>query len=54
MHILWTYLKPHARLACLALLLAAISQVLALVDPIIFGKIIDGYAVHPATRPMPS
>ncbi len=47
MHILWSYLKPHSRLAWLALLLAAISQVLALVDPIIFGKIIDGYAVHP-------
>lgn len=42
MHILWSYLKPHSRLAWLALLLAAISQVLALVDPIIFGKIIDG------------
>ena len=50
MHILWTYLKPHARLAWLALLLAAISQVLALVDPIIFGKIIDGYAVHPGDK----
>ena len=50
MHILWTYLKPHARLAWLALALAAISQVLALVDPIIFGKIIDGYAVHPGDK----
>ena len=50
MHILWTYLKPHWRLAWLALLLAAISQVLALVDPIIFGKIIDGYAVHPGDK----
>ena len=42
MRILWTYLKPHWRLGLLALLLAGISQVLALVDPIIFGKIIDG------------
>ena len=50
MHILWTYLRPHAKLAWLALLLAAISQVLALVDPIIFGKIIDGYAVHPGDK----
>jgi ATP-binding cassette subfamily B protein len=48
MHILWTYLRPHRALAALALLLAAISQVLALVDPIIFGRIIDGYAIgHP-------
>ncbi|WP_159915811.1 ABC transporter ATP-binding protein [Pantoea sp. 18069] len=50
MHILWNYLKPHARLAWLALLLAAISQVLALVDPIIFGKIIDGYAINPGDK----
>ena len=50
MHILWTYLRPHSKLALLALVLAAISQVLALVDPIIFGKIIDGYAVHPGNK----
>lgn len=50
MHILWTYLRPHAKLAWLALLLAAISQVLALVDPIIFGKIIDGYAIQPGDK----
>jgi len=50
MHILWTYLRPHYRLALLALLLAAISQVLALVDPIIFGKIIDGYAINPGDK----
>src|SRR5690554_3998021 len=46
MHILWAYLRPHGWLAALALLLAGISQVLALVDPIIFGKIIDGYAIN--------
>lgn len=46
MFILWEYLRPHGRLAALALLLAAISQVLALVDPIIFGKIIDEYAIQ--------
>ena len=45
MHILWTYLRPHWRLCLLALLLACVSQVLALVDPIIFGKIIDDYAI---------
>lgn len=47
MHILWTYLRPHARLAWLALTLAAAGQVLALMDPIIFGQIIDRYAIHP-------
>ena len=31
MHILWTYLRPHGKLALLALLLAAVSQVLALI-----------------------
>ena len=50
MHILWTYLRPHWRLAALALLLATISQVLALVDPIIFGKIVDEYAIHRAGK----
>lgn len=45
MHILWTYLRPHWRLGLLALLLACASQVLALVDPIIFGTIIDDYAI---------
>ncbi|TWO69435.1 ABC transporter ATP-binding protein [Caenimonas sedimenti] len=42
--LLGRYLKPQRKLAALALLLAAASQVLALVDPIIFGWIIDGYA----------
>ncbi len=50
MHLLWTYLRPHRRLAALALLLAAISQILALVDPIIFGRIIDEYAIGRAGR----
>ncbi len=45
MRILWTYLRPHWRLALLALALAAASQVLGLVDPIIFGMIIDDYAI---------
>lgn len=47
MRILWTYLRPHAGLIVLALFLAALSQVLLLVDPIIFGKIIDDYALNP-------
>ena len=41
MHTLWKYLKPQWRLALVAMGLAAASQVLALVDPIIFGKLID-------------
>jgi ATP-binding cassette subfamily B protein len=44
MRILWRYLSPHRGLIAVSLLLAGIAQVLALVDPIIFGWIIDRYA----------
>jgi ATP-binding cassette subfamily B protein len=47
MHILWEYLRPHKALILLSLLLAAIAQMLSLIDPIIFGKIIDDYASNP-------
>lgn len=50
MRVLWTYLKPHRGLVLLALVLAAASQVLALIDPIIFGRIIDEYAVNRAGK----
>lgn len=43
MKILWQYLKPHTGLVTISLLLAALAQVLSMVDPIIFGKIIDTY-----------
>ncbi len=46
MRILWTYLKPYRRLIFLSLLLAAAAQLLNLIDPIIFGKIIDDYALQ--------
>ena len=49
MRVLWNYLKPHRGLVILSLLLAGASQVLALFDPIIFGKIIDAYATPPFT-----
>ena len=51
MRTLFAYLRPHRGLAALALLLAGISQVLALVDPIIFGQIIDGYTIQPDDVP---
>jgi len=50
MKIIWRYLKPFKGLLFLAMALAAISQVLELIDPIIFGKIIDLYAVNPDGR----
>src|SRR5690606_26477542 len=49
MRVLWNYLQPHRGLVFLSLLLAGISQVLALYDPVIFGKIIDQYATPPFT-----
>jgi ABC-type multidrug transport system, ATPase and permease components len=51
MHTLWKYLKPQRPLILFALLLATLAQLLTLVDPIIFGKIIDDYATTPAGRP---
>ncbi len=51
MRTLWKYLKPQWRLALLALGLATTAQVLALVDPIIFGKLIDEVATQRGERP---
>lgn len=47
MKILWKYLKPQKWLIVAALTLATISQLLSLIDPLIFGKIIDDYAIQP-------
>lgn len=49
MKILMHYMKPYKWLVLLALLLAAINQTFSLFDPMIFGKIIDHFANHPAT-----
>ena len=46
MKILWKYFKVQRGWVFLALLLAAIAQLLSLIDPIIFGKIIDDYAMN--------
>jgi ATP-binding cassette, subfamily B, bacterial len=50
MKLLWKYLQPHKALIFFSLLLAAAAQLLNLVDPIIFGKIIDDYASAPGNR----
>jgi ATP-binding cassette subfamily B protein len=50
MKIIWTYLKPFRNWLWLAMGLAAVAQVLQLFDPIIFGKIIDQFAVNPGAR----
>jgi ATP-binding cassette subfamily B protein len=46
MKILWTYLQPYRWLILLSLALAGAAQLLSLVDPIIFGMIIDDYALR--------
>jgi ATP-binding cassette subfamily B protein len=48
--LLWRYLRPHRALIFLSLLLAAVAQALTLVDPLIFGKLIDDYANAQGTR----
>ncbi|MBP7147157.1 MAG: ABC transporter ATP-binding protein [Acidobacteria bacterium] len=50
MHIVWRYLFGQRWLIALSLALAGAGQVLALVDPLIFGKIVDEYVVHPGAR----
>ncbi|MFZ0282037.1 MAG: ABC transporter ATP-binding protein, partial [Bacteroidales bacterium] len=50
MKIIWKYLKPQQWLVVLSLALAGASQLLSLVDPLIFGKIIDDYAIKPGNR----
>ncbi|HSC52924.1 MAG TPA: ABC transporter ATP-binding protein [Phnomibacter sp.] len=46
MKILWHYLKPFRSTVLLALFLAAINQSFSLMDPWIFGKMIDKFANH--------
>lgn len=50
MKLFWKYLKPYSWYIALVLTLAGIAQILALYDPIIFGRIIDEYALNPAER----
>lgn len=49
MRALWTYLRPSRGWVLLSLLLATASQLLALYDPILLGRIIDRYATPPYT-----
>lgn len=51
MAILWKYLRPFRGWLLLAMALATAAQVLGLLDPVIFGRIIDRFAVNPAGRP---
>ena len=51
MRILWKYLKPQQMLIFYSLLAAGVAQLLSLIDPVIFGKIIDDYANNPNRLP---
>lgn len=46
MKILFKYLRPHRLLIALSLALAAAAQLLSLLDPVIFGRIIDDYSTN--------
>jgi ATP-binding cassette subfamily B protein len=50
MTILWKYLRPYKWLAVLSMLLAAVAQAFTFLDPVIFGKILDNYALKPDSR----
>ena len=47
MKILFKYIRPYRLLVLLAFVLAAINQTFSLFDPMIFGKLIDGFAKSP-------
>ncbi len=46
MKLLLSYLRPHARLVTLALVLAAVNQIFSLLDPLVFRFVIDRYAMR--------
>ena len=50
MQILWKYLKPYKWLAIFSMLLASIAQAFNFLDPVIFGKILDNYALNPGSK----
>ncbi|MCU0231777.1 MAG: ABC transporter ATP-binding protein/permease [Acidobacteria bacterium] len=50
MKIIWRYLEPYRGWIALALALAGLAKALALLDPLIFGWIIDRYVEHPGSR----
>jgi ATP-binding cassette subfamily B protein len=53
MKILLHYLKKYKWLVALTFLLAIINQCFSLLDPYIFGKIFDNFAIHPHTKTDP-
>lgn len=50
MRTLWRFLRPSRGLIAGSLAMAAAAQVLTLIDPLIFGKIVDDYALNPGGK----
>ena len=53
MHIIWRYIRPLRWWVVLSLVLAGVAQILTLVDPLIFGMIVDEaefFVHHPIGR----
>jgi ATP-binding cassette, subfamily B, bacterial len=50
MAFLQQYLKAYRGLGVMALVCVAFAQIVNLVDPLIFGKVIDCFALHPGSR----
>lgn len=53
MKLLWKYLRQSRLLIYLSLLLATVAQVLSLLDPIIFGEVIDRFTKLEGTNSQP-
>ena len=51
MHIIWRYIRPLRWWVVLSLVLAGVAQILTLVDPLIFGMIVDEYVLNPDNKP---
>jgi ATP-binding cassette subfamily B protein len=47
MKLLLSYLRRYKNLVFIALLLATVNQTFSLLDPFIYGKIIDRFVSHP-------
>lgn len=51
MQIIWRYIRPLRWWVVLSLVLAGVAQILTLVDPLIFGMIVDEYVLNPDNKP---
>src|ERR1700760_3838662 len=50
MRTLLKYIAPYKWMVVLALLLAAINQTFSMLDPYLFGQMLDKFGVHPKEK----